>query len=94
MCGLSKEFVFRMNSHFCSFKMVFLSMRSLLVVALLQPNVYSVLAQSLSGTWQYPLQALTVNNIDTVILQWTSNYTKLSWMNVWCNNDGAQILGE
>ncbi len=45
-------------------------------------------AQTSSATWQFPLlenDGLTVNYIDTVVFQWTSNYPT-GWLNFWCQN--------
>ena len=48
--------------------------------------VCRVLAQTSTATWQFPLKdGLTINFIDTVVLQWASNYNT-AWMNVWCQN--------
>jgi hypothetical protein len=54
----------------------------------------TVSAQSSSATWQYPsADGLVVNSIDTLVLQWASNYNE-AWMQIFCNNNGAEILGQ
>jgi hypothetical protein len=41
-------------------------------------------AQTSSASWIFPVQnGLIVNNIDAVVLQWTSNYES-AWVNMWC----------
>ena len=45
-------------------------------------------AQSSTASWQFPLQdGFTIDVIDTIILQWTSNY-KEAWLLMWCQKNG------
>lgn len=47
-----------------------------------------VKAQTSTATWLYPTTGtVTINNIDTIILEWTSNYEE-AWLLMWCQIDG------
>ncbi|KAL2068157.1 hypothetical protein VTL71DRAFT_16255 [Oculimacula yallundae] len=47
-----------------------------------------VSAQS-TANWLFPLDdGFTINNIDTIVLQWKSNYAT-AWLNMWCQNGTA-----
>ncbi|KAE8447428.1 hypothetical protein EG329_010842 [Mollisiaceae sp. DMI_Dod_QoI] len=46
-------------------------------------------AQTSSASFQFPIQdGLTINLIDTIILQWTSNYDE-AYLLMWCQNGTA-----
>lgn len=66
-------------------------------VCLVLCRIQLVLTQTSTATWQFPNQDdLTINYIDTVVLQWTSNYGQ-AWMNLWCQNGTAGnnvVLGQ
>jgi hypothetical protein len=41
-----------------------------------------------TATWLFPLEdGFTINYIDTVVLQWESNYDD-AFLNMWCQIDG------
>lgn len=45
-----------------------------------------VSAQTSSGSFQFPVEdKLTINFIDTIVLQWTSNYLE-AYLLMWCQN--------
>ncbi|KAH9215732.1 hypothetical protein DL95DRAFT_388353, partial [Leptodontidium sp. 2 PMI_412] len=47
-----------------------------------------VWAQS-TASWLFPLEdGLTINTVDKIFLQWTSNYAD-AWLNMWCQNGTA-----
>ena len=46
-----------------------------------------VQAQTSSGSWQFPVEdGLMINVIDTIVLQWTSNFVTAS-LDMWCEVD-------
>jgi hypothetical protein len=48
-----------------------------------------VLAQTSTASWLFPItDGLIINYIDTVVLQWTSNYAT-PFMQMWCQNGTA-----
>jgi len=57
----------------------------LLLTSLFSPNWNAgVLAQTSSASWIYPLvDDTTINYIDTIYLQWTSNYQS-AFLHMWC----------
>lgn len=49
-------------------------------------------AQTSSANWLFPVQdGTTINNVDKIFLQWTSNYAD-AWLNMWCQN-GTGVIG-
>jgi hypothetical protein len=62
----------------------------LLLISLFSPNWNAgVLAQTSSASWIYPLvDDTTINYIDTVYLQWTSNYQS-AFLHMWCQANGS-----
>jgi hypothetical protein len=66
------------------------SLSLLLFVAILFPTsvLRLVNGQKSTASWQFPLnEGFTINVIDTVVLQWTSNYEE-AWLMMWCQIDG------
>jgi len=55
---------------------------------------YTSLAKTSSATFQFPIEdGLIVKTIDTVVLQWTSNYAA-AWMEMWCESPaGGVVIG-
>jgi len=55
-------------------------------------------AQTSSASWQFPIfepgnDGLIMNNIDAILLQWTSNYDE-AWLEMWCQKDGSAAGGD
>jgi hypothetical protein len=47
-----------------------------------------VQAQTSSASWQFPVEdGLIINLIDTIVLQWTSNFDA-AYLEMWCQNNG------
>ena len=66
---------------------MFYSCLSLCVLGLVSTSGRAA-AQTSSAAWQFPVlenDGMTVNYIDTIVLQWTSNYPT-AWLNFWCQN--------
>jgi hypothetical protein len=62
------------------------------VASLILTRNHLVAAQTSTATWYFPPGGLTVNYIDTVVFEWTSNYDA-AWLNLWCQ-DGAVVGNE
>ena len=61
---------------------------SIIVLLLFLTRFDVVYAQKSTARWLFPLEeSFTVNFIDTVVLQWTSNYDE-AWLLMWCQIDG------
>jgi hypothetical protein len=53
-----------------------------------------VLAQTSSASRLFPVSdGMIINYIDTIVLQWRSNYAN-PWMQMWCQNGSNDVLGE
>jgi hypothetical protein len=55
-------------------------------LVLFSSQIAGVLAQTSSASWLYPVPpGLIINYIDTIVLQWDSNYAT-AYLRMWCQN--------